>query len=470
MGNIISIIQMVPTSKLGSFIGRLMDHPMVQLVLSNQLFVGIVGPIFMSKLWNILTFIVQHMKDRVKMSCLCELVIEKKDTSYNYIIDYVTQYEKKSRMKGVLVNTTSFRETRVVESHEIEYGPSRRLRFVDNSIGFMRVMWHNNIPLFIQWTDTAITVRGWKGTMKSIKEYVLGIIQNTQKQASRNPGLYCPHHDFSFNKSSWKLKCEIPVVSTEKLILDPDMSTSICEDFEHFMNNKTWYLDRHIPYRRGYLLSGLPGTGKTSLIQFLATKYQYHLCLMDLDTIMTNDVGEYFNTLPSHSIIVIEDMDRYFQPFFKPSKVVDVSNIQDVRLREAAKGNGNIVDLDGTPYLFNTRTCLSLSSLLNAIEGIETKEDRFLIITTNHIERLDPALIRPGRCDKVFNFGYATEYQIKKLTHRIYQDELETKRETLIEKLIGLQITVATLQGYLIENVSNIDNAIDNVSSLGSLE
>ncbi|EAQ93655.1 hypothetical protein CHGG_01890 [Chaetomium globosum CBS 148.51] len=166
------------------------------------------------------------------------------------------------------------------------------------------------------------------------------------------------------------------------VVLDEGVKEGLVADVKEFLKAQQWYTDRGVPYRRGYLLYGPPGTGKTSFIQALAGELDYSVAMINLSEMgMTDDLlAQLLTQLPEKSILLLEDVD-------------------------AALANRRQRDPDG----YSGRT-VTASGLLNALDGLAAGEDRIAFLTTNHIDRLDPALIRPGRVDMMVRIGEATRY------------------------------------------------------------
>jgi mitochondrial chaperone BCS1 len=121
-----------------------------------------------------------------------------------------------------------------------------------------------------------------------------------------------------------------------------------------------------IPYKRSYLFYGPPGTGKSSLAQAVAAEIMFSICFVNCsDRINDFNFNKLLNTAPKQSIILVEDVDSIFSE------------------RKNADHNNQ----------------LTFSGFLNAIDGVRSQEGRIIIMTTNYKERLDPALLRPGRVD-----------------------------------------------------------------------
>ena len=145
-----------------------------------------------------------------------------------------------------------------------------------------------------------------------------------------------------------------------------------------------------MPWRRGYLLYGPPGTGKTSVAYALAGELHLKLCAMSLSNAKLTDqmLANQLQNTPPRSLILIEDIDAFFHARDK----------QD------------------------TRITISFSGLLNALDGVGAQEGRIIVLTTNHRERLDPALIRPGRIDVEIELGNADAQQLQGMLLRFFPD------------------------------------------------
>lgn len=164
-------------------------------------------------------------------------------------------------------------------------------------------------------------------------------------------------------------------------------------------SRRTYFAECGIPYRRGYLFYGPPGTGKSSFSAALAGHLRcdiYHVSLAS-GTITDADLHRLFLGLPRKCIVVIEDID-----------CAGISR-ERVDLQGAAHVSG-IMAFEGVPQIpyetpTSRHTSVTLSGLLNAIDGNTSQEGRLLIMTSNDPDALDAALTRPGRIDKKVYFG-----------------------------------------------------------------
>ncbi|PKC62006.1 hypothetical protein RhiirA1_435040 [Rhizophagus irregularis] len=201
------------------------------------------------------------------------------------------------------------------------------------------------------------------------------------------------------------------------VILDKGIKERILQDVKEFINNDKWYNERGIPYRRGYLLYGPPGSGKSSFIQALAGELEYNICIMNLsERGLTDDrLTHLLSNAPERSIMLLEDIDAAFTQKRQPT--------------------------DQQGY----QSMVTFSGLLNALDGVASSEERIIFMTTNHVELLDKALIRPGRIDVKELLGDASEYQIKTMFLRFYEGENKLAEE-FVQKVKDKKISMAQLQ------------------------
>ena len=242
----------------------------------------------------------------------------------------------------------------------------------------------------------------------------------------------------------------------ESVILDEGVKEKIVTDVKDFLRSEKWYYDRGIPYRRGYLLHGPPGSGKSSFIQALAGDLDYNIAILNLsERGLTDDRLNYLLTIiPKRTLVLLEDVDAAFSNKRTQSEV------------DGYRGAN-----------------VTFSGLLNALDGVASAEERVLFLTTNHVERLDSALVRPGRVDMTVRLGEATRYQAGELWDRFYGD-LDTNganKARFVEELEKLGIiqaqgssppasadrtSTAALQGLFLYNKNDMEGAIAMASHL----
>ncbi|KAI9204308.1 BCS1 N terminal-domain-containing protein [Polychytrium aggregatum] len=251
---------------------------------------------------------------------------------------------------------------------------------------------------------------------------------------------------------NWRRTRSRPIRPMNSIILDGDVKQKVARDMVEFLRSEKWYADRGIPYRRGYMLYGSPGTGKTSFVTALAGEVKLNIYVISLANKGLSDetLTELMVDTPPRCILLLEDIDAAF-----------VS-----RESAAAVAPGASTAAAGT-----ASANVTFSGLLNAIDGVAAQEGRLLFMTTNHIEKLDPALIRPGRVDVKVLLDLATSSQAQGLFDQFYPHD-ETSSEIMelsIEFARGIPdrtYSMAQLQGYLMRYKNNPQLAVQNVGEL----
>lgn len=222
------------------------------------------------------------------------------------------------------------------------------------------------------------------------------------------------------------------------VILDDGIKEDIVADVRDFLKSGKWYFDRGIPYRRGYLLYGPPGSGKTSFIQALAGELDYNICILNLsEANLTDDrLNHLMNHIPERSLLLLEDIDAAFN--------------KRTQTEEGGFKSG-----------------VTFSGLLNALDGVASSEETITFMTTNHPEKLDPAILRPGRIDYRILINNATPHQIEKMFLRFYENE-KAKATEFVNSALALNVPISTaqLQGLFVYNKNDPQGAINMVQTL----
>jgi chaperone BCS1 len=171
-------------------------------------------------------------------------------------------------------------------------------------------------------------------------------------------------------------------------------------------DRREYYRDRGIPYRRGYLFHGPPGTGKTSLALAISAEFQLFLYVIHLNEPGLTDANfiSLLQTLPSRSLLLIEDIDSAGLTLHGGKKQTNVGE-GDGELIAGLTRTGFINAIDGV-----------------AVDGVASPEGYILFMATNHIDRLDPAAIRKGRVDYRLELPLATKENVQQMFLRMYAD------------------------------------------------
>ncbi|KAJ5054514.1 uncharacterized protein L3040_000785 [Drepanopeziza brunnea f. sp. 'multigermtubi'] len=198
--------------------------------------------------------------------------------------------------------------------------------------------------------------------------------------------------------------CWTPCVSRvsrplSTVVLDQDIKKGLLTDLRDYLHPHTrrWYSNRGIPYRRIYLLLGSPGNGKSSLSFAIAGYFKLKIYTVSLKSPAMNEenLRSLFTDLPRQCVVLLEDIDTAGLTHTRAAPKTHGSD-------DAEKPVAKKVQLTTAPApggISNLGGNISLSALLNILDGVASQGGRILIMTTNHIDKLDEALIRPGRVD-----------------------------------------------------------------------
>lgn len=235
-----------------------------------------------------------------------------------------------------------------------------------------------------------------------------------------------------------------PSNNTRKLdtiILKKGLKEDIKNDLQLFLNSEEWYKERDIPYTRGYLFYGYPGTGKTSMIKGVSLFCKRHIHYLMLSEVKSDsELIELFKKINyKDTVLVIEDIDAMAEIVKSRElqneerrKQNEVKELEESKeTEELKKKRQEYLGANGSNNA-NHHT-LTLSGLLNAIDGVFTCHGRILIMTTNHPEVLDSALIRPGRVDSKYLFDNCNRDQIRGLFEMFFNRPAELDQISLIK-------------------------------------
>ncbi|KAF9224135.1 P-loop containing nucleoside triphosphate hydrolase protein [Gyrodon lividus] len=280
------------------------------------------------------------------------------------------------------------------------------------------------------------------------------------------------------------------------IVLQPGVKDMLLADCKDFLCSEDWHV-LGIPFRRGYLLYGVPGSGKTSLIHSLAGELGLDIYVVSLSSkgMSDNTLSTLMGHVPSRCILLLEDLDAAFT--------------RSVSRDASSTGAPTTSTSSNSSNDTNDGSTLSLSGLLNSLDGVAAAEGRLLFATTNHIERLDPALSRPGRMDVWVNFTHATKWQAEGIFKCFFpskpaplsspssltsgatsQDEIDVSQQNLplpkrkapghaipvleeteiaelakrfADSIPEGELSVAALQGYLLKNKVRPRECVDEV-------
>ncbi|XP_059294023.1 AAA-ATPase At3g28610-like [Lycium ferocissimum] len=229
-----------------------------------------------------------------------------------------------------------------------------------------------------------------------------------------------------YGKGMWRhINFEHPA-TFDTLAMDPKQKEEIIDDLIAFSKGKDYYAKVGKAWKRGYLLYGPPGTGKSTMIAAIANFLNYDIYDLELTSVKNNSgLKKLLMETTSKSIIVIEDIDCSIDLTGKrkKKKKKETTNAEEEEDSDTSEEKESENEESGK---------LTLSGLLNFIDGIWSAcgQERIIIFTTNHVDKLDPALIRRGRMDMHIEMSYCRYEAFKVLaknylgieTHPLFQE------------------------------------------------
>jgi hypothetical protein len=431
---------------------------MVNLLLSavetNQFLQAMVYPSVVGLVWySFENYIWKELRTRFRALFYCSVTISSKDENFKAVIDFVQKTaesgntlllaetkKKKRDRKSWIAQWNGIGER---QPPEMEYRPAKSgatVTFVWK--GAEIYLWrtrgqtvttgYNRIPLELE----EMTIATWAGNINVLKEFMSTAIRDTFEEAGDETNVFVLSDSWA---GGWEKALTKDRRPKESIVLDGTLSDQLIADARQFLDSNQWYADRGIPYRRGYLLHGPPGCGKTSFTQVLAGALKLDMCMLSLSNNLLDDqkLAQNFREAPENAIILLEDVDAVFV---------------DRDVQKKGKGGGG--------------TGVSFSGLLNAIDGVASQEGRLFFMTTNYPEKLDSALVRPGRCDVKLELKCASRNQMQRLFLRFFPNAGDLEAKRFASSLPEFELSMAQLQGHLLEYRDSSKEAVDQVPNL----
>ncbi len=310
----------------------------------------------------------------VRKQLVFSATVEESTELYRYFEQWI-HHEHELTLKNVTVSTRYNREG----NEELRTGHLEDM-FVIHYAGKRLIIRKNREKLdgakdIFSTHFNKYTIEGWKA-----KREVMGLLDEVMQFHANIKRL--PHIYANVANGLW---CEVgPIKGKDIGNVFIENKEEFLNDTTEFMKNEAWYLKRGIPYKRGYLFYGKPGNGKSSLAIALAKWLDKDLYSLNLNDIEKDSMLiSAFSNIRHNSILLIEDVDAVYGA------------------RDEKKGT------------------TSFATLLNCMDGVYSRHGIIVIMTTNHIERLDEAFIRAGRIDMRMHIDNPTCYVVERYIRNI---------------------------------------------------
>ncbi|KAL6848850.1 hypothetical protein ACP4OV_021433 [Aristida adscensionis] len=265
---------------------------------------------------------------------------------------------------------------------------------------------------------------------KALKSYLPFILATAKdiKNQERTLSIYMTEY------SDWS-PIDLHHPSTfDTLAMDQKLKQSIIDDLNRFTKRKDYYKRIGKAWKRGYLLYGPPGTGKSSLIAAMANHLRFDIYDLELTAVNSNsDLRRLLVGMSNRSILVVEDIDCSIE----------------LKHREEGEGGDKSNSTEG-----KGEDKVTLSGLLNFVDGLwsTSGEERIIVFTTNYKDRLDPALLRPGRMDMHIHMGYCTPESFRILANNYHSIDYHNTYPEIEEPMKEAMVTPAEVAEVLMRD------------------
>ncbi len=237
--------------------------------------------------------------------------------------------------------------------------------------------------------------------------------------------------------ATWDTYNVTNVQNIENIFIDKNLKENVVKYIDNFIKSEEKYHKYGRNHKLNILLTGIPGSGKTSLCKALAKKYGYAIYIMNFNKNMTDShMIDLVSDVKQNSIILYEDIDVFFTE--RQSHEVNVS----------------------------------FSCLINILDGTLSKGSGIInVITTNHPNKLDNALLRPGRIDKVVNFDYPKKEELKEAFISLIGSS--DKFEDFFENIKHMKVSMAAIVDYLFRHTDDYldkNNLTDLITQINFIQ
>jgi chaperone BCS1 len=264
---------------------------------------------------------------------------------------------------------------------------------------------------------------------------------------------------FNFGNSGryWSSTASIRRRDMKTVIASPVLKRNILNEIEIFKANRQWYYDRGIAYKKTFLLEGPPGGGKTSLIKAVATHFGMSIARLNLANMSDSMLEDALANVPDDAIVLIEDFDS--ADAVKTREALK----KNLKLKQRDKEEKEDETSDTIPNTWGGKVIemsagLTLSGVLNALDGVTELDNVIIFLTTNVLQDIDPAVIRKGRVDHIFNVPALTHKEVVEYIELMFPNVIMGDFHVRFDDIMGCD-----LQALYFEHADSVYDFINAI-------
>lgn len=414
----------------------------VSYVTENPMFQGGLGLAVMGGLMYVLRALPGQIFNFLQNQFVTSLMIYSEDGLFdimsNWMARNVLKHSRRLKIAESWIDDDNDDDGDVVPNRRernFDFGPGTGWHFVKHAGHHFLVHRFNDEKSSNSWGNTRrenLCIYSLGRSREKLQTLLNSVIEELRRDSKRIPILMWDDGQYVV------LDRRVPR-PLDTIYVNEELKQEIVADLNRFIASRETYMQRGVPYRRGYFFEGPPGTGKSSFVFALAASLKRAIYVINPSS-MSSDEALYaaFSRVPMNGIILIEDIDTNLASGARSKK-------PETPTTKVQRGGNKF---DG----------ITLSGLLNAIDGVWAKEGRILFITSNHPDKLDPALLRPGRIDVRRHIGLLGGPEVV----RMYRAFIPDAKEQDILTEIKTPISGAELQGILLNKTVNAPAILTN--------
>jgi len=385
--------------------------------------INIYNIFWLSFLLPIITKIFNELKEQLYSLIYKSVIIDNSSREYSWILYFITK-----RIKNV-------HKLKISDNEIVKYFNNKKNYYILPS-GKYYITYNNNILTIVIPNDcnsviiSSFSKNNWDILTKLVDEAEIEY-NKKYKTDKKSIGLY--YIDAKYD-NDFIIKKFVSPRQLNTIVLPTKTKSLIFDNLDLFYEKKSKYYDLGITFKKGILFEGIPGTGKTTLLKTICSKYSINnMYIVDLSL---DCIWEKLKKVVDNSMIIIEDIDRYF------NEVRDNINSEKI---------------------VSWQPKFNFEKLLNFLDGVDSSNNILIVITTNNKNILPEVMFRSGRVDMIVNFTYCDKDQIIEYTNLFFENEDNKIKQKLIEKIIKKNLTISQLQKYYLDYIDNIELALENI-------